>query len=183
MGRQRGNVGTWGYPATAVKKTSTPAHLWLRRRGRQTGEWPPTRPAAERGSTRQECVHTSRTTTSWRAGEEAVENTPAAKTQTECVCWPRPLCYGLHSVALCECRGECFGSQSDGWLNLKGHGERNGRCEKQSRVIRIFLSNSWEVFRGLDGYISCCWETEFMSGNRSARQQGLNDEELQPFIR
>lgn len=99
---------------TAVKNTSTPAHLWWRRPGRQTGERPSTRPAAERRSTRQECVHTSRPTTSQGTGEEAVEDAEAAQTQTECVCSARPLCYGLHSVALCECRGECFGSESDG---------------------------------------------------------------------
>lgn len=76
------------------------------------------------------------------------------------VCSPRPLCYDLHSVALCECRGECFGSESDGWLNVKGRGKRNRRClcEKESSMIRIFLSNLCEVFQGLGSYINCCWE-------------------------
>lgn len=60
------------------EKKNIPARLSLRRRGRQTGERPLTRPAAERFSTRQECVHTSRPTTSQRVDEEAVENTQVA---------------------------------------------------------------------------------------------------------
>lgn len=126
-----GNVGTRPYPASAVRKHALQHYLSSVRQGQQTGEWPLTPPAAECCSTRQECVCTSLPTTSQREGEEAVENTHSAQTQTACVCSPQPLCYGLHSVAPCERRGECSGSESDGWVNLKGHTERDRRCVRK----------------------------------------------------
>lgn len=178
IGREWGNVGTRGYPGHGVENTSTSAHLSLRRRGRQTGEWPPAWPVAEHRRRARNVSAPLGRPRHRELGEEAAEIRQAASTQTERVRSPRPLCYGLHSLAWCECRRECFGSESDGWLNLKGHGERNRSCvcvcvcmcqrEKESGVIRIFLSNLCQVFQGLGCYINCCQEFQFISWNSSA---------------
>lgn len=130
--------------------------------------------------TRQECVHTSQPTTSWR-----VENTHQVYSQTECVRRLRRLCCGLHSAVLCKCRGECFGSRSDGWLNAKGHRERSRRrvCGKESSVIRIFLSRLCEVFQGLGSRIDCCWKYSMrVSSKASAANGGCSTRQFFYFV-
>lgn len=119
----------------------------------QTGERPSTQPAAELLSTRQECVHTSRPTTSQRCGKHA----PRPNPNRVCVLVRASLLWSTFWWRCVNIAEGVLGARVMDDLILRGTERGMGGVRKGSSVIRIFLSLIYvKYFKAWRSYISCC---------------------------